>query len=293
MFDGHTSLYEFIADPAKHSLSPLIHNTSFQALHINSVYLAAEIEPEHLEDVIRAMRANIITGINVSMPYKESIIPYLDELTPVAKQLKAVNTVVNRDGHLVGDSTDGEGFLNALQDEGVTVTNQQVVVLGAGGAGRAIIEACATAGATVTVFKRSNATFDAIQHRLTSWSSRITVQSYENETEMNRRIAQADVVVNTTNVGMGADERLPLSSSAMRQLHHGQVVADVIYAPLETSFLRQAQAQGCQTTNGIGMLVHQAAGALTRWTGQRMPVSQVKQVVHQYLENETKTQIKE
>lgn len=293
MFDGHTSLYEFIANPAKHSLSPLIHNTSFQALQINSVYLAAEIEPDHLEDVIRAMRATIITGINVSMPYKESIIPYLDELTPVAKQLKAVNTVINRDGHLIGDSTDGEGFLNALRDEGVTVTDKQVVVLGSGGAGRAIIEACAAAGATVTVFKRHNATFDAIQRRLTSWSPNITVQPYEDDAEMSRRIAQADVVVNTTNVGMGADERLPLSDSAMRQLHHGQVVADVIYAPLETAFLKQAKAQGCRTTNGIGMLVHQAAGALTRWTGQKMPVEQVKQVVHQYLENETKTQIKE
>lgn len=293
MFDGHTSLYEFIANPAKHSLSPLIHNTSFQALHINSVYLATEIESDHLEDVIRAMRADIITGINVSMPYKENIIPYLDELTPVAKQLKAVNTVINRGGHLVGDSTDGEGFLNALQDEGVTVASKQIVVLGAGGAGRAIIEACATAGATVTVFKRHNATFDTIQRRLTSWSPRITVQAYDDEIEMNRRIAQAYVVVNTTNVGMGTDERLPLSSSAMRQLHQGQVVVDVIYAPLETPFLKQAQVQGCQTTNGIGMLVHQAAGALTRWTDQQMPVRQVKQVVHQYLETETKTQIKE
>lgn len=288
MVDAHTSLYGFIAKPARHSLSPLIHNTSFQALGINSVYLAFDVEQAHFESAVQSMRALPIQGINVSMPYKQQIIEYLDELTPVAKQLEAVNTVVNQDGHLIGDSTDGEGFIHALQDEQVNVAGKQVAVLGAGGAGRAIILATANEGAEVTVFKRQNSTFNALQQRLTSWSDRIRVLPYEDEVQMAKVLQQADVIVNTTNLGMADDTRSPVSPPVMKGLHPGQMVADAIYAPLETPFLDQAKQQGCHTMNGLGMLVQQAAGSFNRWTGQQMPVNQVKKAIKQQLEHTKK-----
>ncbi|GAX01443.1 shikimate dehydrogenase [Secundilactobacillus silagei] len=288
MVDAHTSLYGFIAKPARHSLSPLIHNTSFQALGINSVYLAFDVDQSQFKTAVQSLRALPICGINVSMPYKQQIIAYLDELTPVAKQLGAVNTVINHEGHLIGDSTDGEGFLHALQDEHVTVQNKQVAVLGAGGAGRAIILATVNAGAEVTVFKRQNSTFNALQKRLTSWSDKIRVLPYEDEAQMAAVLTQADVVVNTTNLGMAGDKHSPVSPRVMQGLHAGQLVADAIYAPLETPFLAQAKQQGCHTMNGLGMLVQQAAGSFYRWTNQQMPIAKVKDTIKQQLEHTKK-----
>lgn len=280
MVDAHTSLYELIAAPTGHSLSPLIHNTSFQTLGINSVYLAFDVDQKDFGDVIKSMRVMPIQGINVSMPYKERIIEYVDELTPIAKQLGAVNTVINQNGHLVGDSTDGEGFINALLDEHVAVNGKRVAVLGAGGAGRAVIAAAAGEGATITAFKRHNETFGTIRDRLTGWSDRIAVVPYEDEDLMKQVISQADVIVNTTNVGMGDDHSSPVPRSVADVLHPGQMVVDVIYAPLETTFLAQARQQGCRTMNGIGMLVQQAAGSFYRWTKQVMPIETVKAAIH-------------
>ncbi len=283
MFDGHTDLYELIAAPAHHSLSPLIHNTSFNALNINSVYLAFDVEADELTDTVASLRALSVHGANVSMPYKEAVVPFMDELTPMAKRLGAVNTIINRHGHLVGDSTDGQGFVDALNDEAVSVTGKHVVVLGAGGAGRAVIAACVEAGAMVTVFKRQNRTFEAIQQQLTSWSPNITVLPYEDLDQMAQVVAEADVIINTTNVGMGADTGVPLADSVMAVLQPGQFVADAIYAPLETQFLKEAKVQGCQTMNGINMLIHQAARAFTQWTDIPMPVDTVKEAVNNHL----------
>lgn len=288
LVDAHTSLYELIAEPAGHSLSPLIHNTSFQTLNINSVYLAFDVDHKHFSDVIRAMRALPIKGINVSMPYKEHIINYLDELTPIARQLGAVNTVINHDGHLVGDSTDGEGFINALLDEHVSVNGKHVAVLGAGGAGRAVIAAATNEGAQVSVFKRHNATFEATSQRLSKWSQQIEVLPYEDETLMAQVLTTADVVVNTTNIGMGDDQSSPIPLSVVTALHPGQMVMDVIYAPLETAFLKQARQRGCSTMNGINMLVQQAAGSFYRWTKQTMPIETVKTAIKQELINQRK-----
>lgn len=288
MVDAHTSLYGFIAKPARHSLSPLIHNTSFQALGINSVYLAFDVEQSQFENAVQSMRALPICGINVSMPYKQQIIKYLDELTPVAKQLRAVNTVINRSGRLIGDSTDGGGFINALADEQVSVKGKRVAVLGAGGAGRAIILATANEGAEVVVFKRQNGTFNELKQRLASWSDHIRVLPYEDEDQMAAELQQADVIVNTTNLGMVDDTRSPVSPQVMAVLHTGQIIADAIYAPLETPFLAQAKQQGCHTMNGLGMLVQQAAGSFNRWTGQKMPIDKVKNVIKQQLEHTKK-----
>lgn len=288
MVDAHTSLYGIIAKPARHSLSPLIHNTSFQTLGLNSVYLAFDVEQSQFKTAVQSLRALPILGINVSMPYKQQIIEFLDELTPVAKQLGAVNTVINQEGHLVGDSTDGEGFIHALRDEQINVKGKQVAVLGAGGAGRAVILATVNEGAEVTVFKRQNSTFNELQQRLTSWSDRIRVLPYEDEVQMAAILQEADVVVNTTNLGMADDKRSPVSPPVMKVLHSGQMVADAIYAPLETPFLAQAKQQGCRTMNGLGMLVQQAAGSFNRWTHQQMPVDKVKDAITQQLEHTKK-----
>ncbi len=136
MIDGHTKLYGLLAHPAAHSLSPLIHNTSFKVTGINGVYLAFDVMPNELQTSVDAIRTMAIGGVNLSMPLKTTVIPLLDEITSRAERLNAVNTVINRDGKLVGDTTDGQGFIDALKYQNVSVEDKTLTVLGAGGAGR-------------------------------------------------------------------------------------------------------------------------------------------------------------
>ncbi|MDH5108015.1 shikimate dehydrogenase [Lentilactobacillus kefiri] len=280
MIDGHTKLYGLLAHPAAHSLSPLIHNTSFKVTGINGVYLAFVVTSAGLKDSLAAMRAMNIGGFNLSMPLKTDVISLLDEITPRADRLQAVNTVVNRDGRLIGDSTDGQGFVDALKADNISIDEKSVTVLGSGGAGRAIISAAVDAGAqNVYVFKRTNDSFESRKHQLESWSNVVKVLPYEDEDLMARAFDHSQIIANSTNVGMAGDQSLPVSDRVLKHLTPQHVVTDAIYFPLETPFIHAAKKQGSRTYNGIGMLVNQAAGSFLEWTGQRMPVKEVSESV--------------
>lgn len=282
MIDGHTKLFGFLAHPAAHSLSPLIHNTSFKVAGINGVYLAFDVTSAGLADSLAAMRTMNIGGFNLSMPLKTDVIPLLDEVTPRAERLQAVNTVVNRDGRLVGDSTDGQGFIDALKTNDITLDEKVITVLGSGGAGRAIISAAVDAGAKkVYVFKRTNDLFESRKEQLEAWSNVVEVLPYEDEELMIKAIDQSQIVANSTNIGMAGDKSLPVTPAVLNHLTSNHIVTDAIYFPLETPFIRAAKKQGSHTYNGIGMLVNQAAGSFLEWTGQRMPVDQVIAAVHE------------
>lgn len=282
MIDGHTKLFGFLAHPAAHSLSPLIHNTSFKVTGINGVYLAFDVTSAGLADSLAAMRTMNIGGFNLSMPLKTDVIPLLDEVTPRAERLQAVNTVVNRDGRLIGDSTDGQGFIDALKANNITLDEKVITVLGSGGAGRAIISAAVDAGAKkVYVFKRTNDLFESRKEQLEAWSNVVEVLPYEDEELMIKAIDQSQIVSNSTNIGMAGDKSLPVTPAVLNHLTANHIVTDAIYFPLETPFIRAARKQGSHTYNGIGMLVNQAAGSFLEWTGQRMPVDQVIEAVHE------------
>ncbi|EEI20797.1 Shikimate dehydrogenase (NADP(+)) [Lentilactobacillus hilgardii] len=282
MIDGHTKLYGLLAHPAAHSLSPLIHNTSFKVTGINGVYLAFDVMPNELQTSVDAIRTMAIGGVNLSMPLKTTVIPLLDEITSRAERLNAVNTVINRDGKLVGDTTDGQGFIDALKYQNVSVEDKTLTVLGAGGAGRSIIAAAVEAGAAkINVFKRQNQTFKSRKEQLESWSSVISVIPYEDDDAMQESVASSQIVSNSTNIGMSQDNHLPISQAVLARLTPHHVVTDAIYFPLGTPFVKAAKDRGCQTFNGIGMLVHQAAGSFFEWTGQKMPVNDVISAVNQ------------
>lgn len=276
MINGHTKLYGLLAHPAAHSLSPLIHNTSFEVTGINGVYLAFDVIPDNLKPSIEAMRAMNIGGVNLSMPLKTEVLPLLDEVTPRATRLRAVNTITNHAGRLIGDTTDGQGFIDALESAGITVKNQKIAILGAGGAGRSIIAAAIEAGAAkITVFKRENATFMSRKKLLESWSTVVTVIPYDDDHAMAKSVADSQIIINATNLGMGENQLLPISQTVLTQLTPQHVVVDAIYFPLETPLVAAAKKRGCRTFNGVGMLVHQAAGSFRQWTGQKMPVETV------------------
>lgn len=282
MMDGHTTLYGFIAHPAAHSLSPLIHNTSFRALGINAAYLTFDINTDTLEAMVAAIRAMGIGGMNLSLPLKTDVIPLLDAVTPRAKRLNAVNTIINRDGQLTGDTTDGQGFVDALEYQGIQIAGKRLTILGAGGAGRSIIGAAIDAGvAHIGVFKRQNATFADRKRQLESWSDKVSVLPYDDEQAMVQSVSDSQIVVNTTNVGMAHDQAMPVSQAVMAAITPQHIIFDAIYFPLVTPFLAAAKIKGAQTFNGIGMLVQQAAGSFFEWTGQKMPIDQVMAAVNE------------
>ena len=274
--DGYTRLAAVVANPIKHSISPFIHNTAFEATATNGVYVAWEIEASDLEQTIRNIRRYQMFGINLSMPYKEQVIPYLDELSDEARLIGAVNTVVNHDGILIGYNTDGKGFFKSLPS--FTITGKKMTLLGAGGAAKSILVQAILDGANqISVFVRESS-----MEKIKSYLDRLEEQTgfkvdlyaLEDVSELQARIAESDLLVNATSVGMDGQSS-PVPESIV--LPETILVADIIYKPFETPFLKWARSQGNPAVNGLGMLLHQAAEAFQLWTGKEMPTEVIWQ----------------
>lgn len=259
---GTTSLAAVIGSPVRHSRSPAIHNAAFRALGLDWTYLAFDIAAGDAGRAIDAMRALGLGGLSVTMPHKDAVVDLVDELTDDARRLGAVNCVTPRAGRLVGDNTDGAGFIASLADAGVSVDGRSCVVVGAGGAARAVILALARAGAAaVTVVNRTAARAEQAAS-LAGPVGRVGAVG---------DLAGADLVVNATSIGMGGSTDTPFDVALLRT-DPPAVVADLVYVPLETPLLAAAAAVGATTVDGLGMLVHQAAVAFESWTGVAAPV---------------------
>ena len=274
--DGHTRLAAVVAKPIKHSISPFIHNTAFEKTAVNGVYLALEIGAEDLEATVANIRRYNMFGINLSMPYKQEVIQYLDELTPSARLIGAVNTVVNKNGTLIGYNTDGKGFFKSLPS--FAIQGKKMTILGAGGAATAIIaQAALDQAEEIFVFTRQTSYANTVSKMVAisrQTKSRIHVFNLEDLATLQEKINQSDLLVNGTSVGMDG-ESLPLVESI--QLPAKILVADVIYKPFETPFLKWARSQKVEAVNGLGMLLYQAAEAFELWTGQPMPCQEIWQ----------------
>lgn len=278
--DGYTRLAAVVANPIKHSISPFIHNTAFEATSTNGVYLAWEVKGTDLAETVANIRRYQMFGINLSMPYKEQVIPYLDQLSEEARLIGAVNTVVNREGTLIGYNTDGKGFFKSLPS--FKISGKRMVLLGAGGAAKAILAQAILDGVSqVSVFVRSASMgktkpyLEKLQHET---GFRVGLFALEDAQELQENITQADLLVNATSVGMdGASQPIPTSIVLPEKL----LVADVIYQPFETPFLKWARSQGNHAVNGLGMLLYQAAEAFQLWTGKEMPTDQIWELLKQ------------
>lgn len=267
MITGHTRIAVVIGDPVRHSLSPAIHNAAFAALGLDWVYVALHVPTGKARDAIRGMHALGIDGMNVTMPHKSDVARAVDRLSPAAKALGAVNTVVRVGDDLVGESTDGEGFINALRmDEGVEPEGRRFLVVGAGGAGRAVVKALGDAGASEVVVAARRTERARSCAKLAGRAGRVGSVDEAGE---------VDVVVNATPIGMGEviqldkSETMPVDPS---RLAPGQLVVDLVYDPLVTPLVAAARANGVAAVNGIGMLIHQAALAFELWTGEEAPL---------------------
>ena len=272
--DGYTRLAAVVANPIKHSISPFIHNSAFEATNTNGVYLAWEVDATELAETVANIRRYQMYGINLSMPYKEQVIPYLDQLSEEACLIGAVNTVVNREGTLIGYNTDGKGFFKSLPS--FKISRKRMVLLGAGGAAKAILAQAILDGVSqIAVFVRSSSiekTRPYLEKIQNATGFRVDLFALEDVQDLQDSITQADLLVNATSVGMdGSSQPIPTSIVLPEKL----LVADVIYQPFETPFLKWARNQGNQSINGLGMLLYQAAEAFELWTGKEMPTDQI------------------
>lgn len=278
--DGYTCLAAVVANPIKHSISPFIHNSAFEATNTNGVYLAWEVDEAELAETVANIRRYQMYGINLSMPYKEQVIPYLDRLSEEACLIGAVNTVVNREGTLIGYNTDGKGFFKSLPS--FKISKKRLVLLGAGGAAKAILAQAILDGVSqISVFVRSSSmekTRPYLEKIQNATGFRVDLFALEDVQNLQDSITQADLLVNATSVGMdGSSQPIPTSIVLPEKL----MVADVIYQPFETPFLKWARNQGNQSINGLGMLLYQAAEAFELWTGKEMPKDQIWELLKQ------------
>lgn len=277
---GRTQVVGVMGYPVEHSLSPAMHNAAFDALNMDWIYVPLLTPPESVQEAVGGLRAMSFRGANITVPLKELIPPLMDELSEVAKQIGAVNTVCRReDGSLYGTSTDGIGFLRSLESEQVPLGEDlEVVVLGTGGSARAVANALIQVGAKVTVVSRHR---DRAAQMLWELGAEAHALQYSDPAVV-QAMQRSRVLVNTTPLGLypHVEEMPPIPPEG---LHPDMLVYDLIYNPPVSRLLREAQKRGCATMNGVKMLVYQGAESFRLWTGQYPPIDVMEQVVRKAL----------
>ena len=278
---GHTKLLALFGTPLEHSLSPCMYNLSFERMGVDMIYVCLDTDKEGTGRAFEMVRAFHMVGGNVTMPCKIEAVKYMDELTPSAELIGAVNCFVNRDGKLIGHNTDGSGFLRGITEKGVEIVGKKMVITGGGGAAKAIqCQAALNGMAEISIFVRKNAAFpdrvkvaEKIMERCPS--CRVNVYDIDDTAKMIEEMHSADLFVNATPVGM-----VPMEDQTVvkdpKAFHPGLAVCDIVYNPVETRLLKEAAAAGCTCINGKGMLLWQGEEAFKMFTGLDMPVEEVR-----------------
>lgn len=279
---GHTGLLALIGSPVGHSGSPAMYNYSFERLGLDYAYVAFDVKEDGVKQALEAMKLFHMRGMNVTMPCKVEAAKHVDELSQAAQIIGAVNTIVNEDGKLVGHITDGEGFVQNLRDHGVDVKDKKIAVAGGGGAATAIQVQCALDGAReIAIFNKKDAFFErtlATAEKIKASVPGIAVNVYDIDDipKMTEEIRTSDIFVNATIVGMKPMDDQSVVKD-LQAFHKELVVCDAVYNPTETKLLKEAKAAGCKTVGGKGMLFWQGVAAFKLYTGQDMPVEEVKE----------------
>ncbi|MGV2938146.1 shikimate dehydrogenase [Mesobacillus sp. LC4] len=255
-------LFGVIGDPIAHSMSPAMHNDLFELYGINAVYLPFHVSKENLEAAVKGLKALGVSGFNVTIPHKTEIIPHLDKVDPLARAIGAVNTVKNENGLLVGFNTDGPGFVKGLEYLAADLGSRSALIIGAGGAARAIYFSMAQAG--IEKIDLYNRTAEKAKELVGSCPYEVESKVIDKETA-EKSLADYQLIIQTTSIGMVPDtESLPLLPENLKQ---NTIVSDIIYNPLQTKFLKEAAKRGAAVQNGVGMFVFQGALAFEIWTG--------------------------
>ncbi|ASC71802.1 Shikimate dehydrogenase (NADP(+)) [Halomicronema hongdechloris C2206] len=284
MITGSTRLLGVMGDPVDHSLSPVMHNAALQELGVDLVYVPFPVSPQHLPAALDGLGALGVQGVNLTIPHKQAVIPLLCQVSDMATAIGAVNTIWPTPQGWAGTNTDVDGFLAPLAAYPRDWAQTTAVILGNGGAARAVVAGCAHLGCQAIWVIGRRAT--KLQHFLAGWQTSalqppLRVDTWE---RLYEHLPQAGLLVNTTPVGMAPQvEASPLSRSMMAQLPQGAIVYDLIYTPRPTQFLQQAVAAGLTSVDGLEMLVQQGAAALTLWLQQPVPIDTMRQALWQRL----------
>jgi shikimate dehydrogenase len=278
-----TKILAVIGDPIEHSMSPKMHNAALRDVGLDYVYIAYHVLPKDLENAVKGFRALQIQGVNVTIPHKVNIMQYLDEIEPTAQKIGAINTIKNENGFLKAKNTDAEGALKAIKDAGFNTKNKKAVVIGAGGAARAITFFLCKEIDHLTIINRAEDF-----HFATDLCARlkenypIPIECIQMGSDLvQKTIAAADLLINTTSVGMSPNiDAIPIEPSF---LHPNLFVFDIVYNPIETKLLKAAAAIGCKTLSGIDMFVNQGLLAFEWWTGHTPNKDLMKAIVLHHL----------
>ena len=278
---GHTSLMCLLGSPCRHSISPMMHNKAFESLGLDYRYLAFEVNETTLKTAVEGLKALGARGFNLTMPCKNQMVSLCDELSPAAKLIGAVNTVVNNNGILTGHNTDGIGYMQSVKDAGFDIIGKKMTLLGAGGAATAILVQAALDGVSeISVFLRKTSRFYeraeiTAKALMEETDCKIKLCDF-NDTELLRHeLADSAILVNGTSIGMAPDvDACPIPSADL--LPDGIIVSDIIYNPKETKLLTMAREKGLPHFNGTYMLLYQGAEAFRLWTGYEMPIDLIK-----------------
>lgn len=273
MITGRTRVVGIIGDPVAHSRSPAMHNAAFAALGLDWVYVPFPVGGDQVAAAVAAVRALGMAGLNVTVPHKEAVLPHLDALTPLARRVGAVNTIVNRAGRLLGDNTDVHGFAATLRQQRLRLRGCHALVIGAGGAARAVLTALADGGVgRLTIANRTAARASALAQRLRGIRRDTVSLSALADPGL---LGDAAVVVNTTSLGLHDASFPPLAAEATPRRC---LFVDLLYGR-DTPFLQRARAADRRACDGAEMLLHQGARAFTLWTGRRAPLSVMREVL--------------
>lgn len=274
---GRTKVCGILGDPVEHSLSPTMHNAAFKELGLDFAYVTFKVKKDRLSGAIVGAKKLGIFGLNVTMPHKQLIMKYLDEVDSAAKSIGAVNTILSLDGKFVGFNTDGVGALNALRENDVSLYNKKLLLLGAGGAGRAIAFHAAQETIELVILNRTVNKAKALAKFLRRRYGKKVAGNLLSPVLIEKELENADVLINATSVGMYPQtDRSLVDLSWLRQ---GLCVMDIIYSPLETKLARDAKSTGAKVVSGVEMLVHQGAVSFEIWTKQPAPIQIMKQAV--------------
>ncbi len=278
---GTTRVCGVIGDPIEHTLSPIMQNAAFEALELDYVFLAFNVQTAEVEKAISGVRALNIHGLNVTMPHKNAVIKYLDELDPTAKAIASANTILNKDGRLLGFNTDGVGALNALEQNGVKPRGKKVLLLGAGGAAKAIAYTISQEADELVILNRTSKQAEELASLLSQKFNKKINGGDLSQISLKNNLADADVLINATSIGMkpNADQTLVESEWLKPDL----AVMDIVYNPIETKLVKDAKVVGARVVSGVEMLIYQGAASFEIWTACSAPVEVMRKAALSHL----------
>ena len=284
MINGRTKVCCLIGKPVSHSLSPVIHNAAFRELNLNYIYVAFNVERDSLKTAIRGIKSLGIRGVNVTMPHKTEVIEYIDVVDDNAREIRAVNTIVNDNGILKGYNTDGIGALKAIK-RFTSIEGRRILLIGAGGAGRAIATELSKYASELIILNRTVSKAAEIALKLSKKGYKVRGRGL-NRRIIEREIKKVDLIINATPIGM--KEVVSSSPVPKELLSPDMVVFDIVYEPLETELLQYAKSLGCLTIDGLWMLIYQAAEAFKLWTDKEAPIEVMRKAALEVLERRKK-----